>query len=79
MESVDESIETICRMPHIGAPKQLRNPSLEGLRFWAVKGFEDFLIFYAVQGEVLRVVRVLNAKRDIKKILAKERMDETPN
>jgi hypothetical protein len=33
-------------MPHLGAPKLLKNPILSGLRSWAVKGFEDILIFY---------------------------------
>jgi hypothetical protein len=35
-------------MPQIGAPKQFKNPALAGLRSWAVKGFEDILIFYVV-------------------------------
>jgi toxin ParE1/3/4 len=46
LDAVDESIEAICRMPHLGAPKLLKNPILSGLRSWAVKGFEDILIFY---------------------------------
>ena len=47
-------------MRHIGAPKALKNPTLSGLPFWAVKGFEDILILYIVQNETLRVVRVLH-------------------
>jgi toxin ParE1/3/4 len=69
LDAVDESIQAICRMPHIGAPKSLKNPALSGLRSWAVKGFEDILIFYVVQPDTLRVVRVLHGRRDIKKIL----------
>ncbi len=79
LDAVDESIDAICQMPHLGAPKQLKNPTLEGLRFWAVKGFEDILIFYIVQPEFLRVVRVLHGKRDVKKILEQERTDEPPH
>ena len=79
LDAVDQSIEAICDMPHIGAPKLLKNPILSGLRFWAVKDFEAMLIFYIVQPEALRVVRVLHGKRDIKKILEREKDDEAPN
>jgi toxin ParE1/3/4 len=78
LDAVDESIEAICRMPEIGAPKQFKNPVLAGLRSWAVKGFEDILIFYVVQPDALRVVRVLHGKRDLKKLLERKD-DETPN
>lgn len=79
LEAVDQSIEAICDMPHIGAPKLLKNPTLSGLRFWAVKDFEDMLIFYIVQPEALRVVRVLHGKRDIKNILERDIDDQAPN
>ena len=59
LDAVEESIEAICKTPHAGASKQLKNPTLSGLRFRAVKGFEDILIFYIVQSDALRVVRVL--------------------
>jgi toxin ParE1/3/4 len=76
LDAVDESIETICQMQHIGAPKEFKNAALAGLRSWPVKGFEDILIFYAVRVDVLRVIRVLHGRRDIKKILERERDDE---
>jgi toxin ParE1/3/4 len=79
LEALDESIEAICKMPEIGAPKHFKNPVLAGLRSWAVKDFEDILIFYVVQSDALRVVRVLHGRRDIKKILEREKGDEKPD
>lgn len=72
LDAVDDSIESLCRTPEIGAPKQFKNPILAGLRSWAVKGFEETRIYYVVHDDVLRVVRVLHGKRDIKKILERE-------
>ena len=72
LDAVDESIEAICQMPHIGAPKDFTKPILSGMRSWPVKGFEDILIFYIVQAEALRIVRVLHGRRDLK-ILERER------
>lgn len=54
----------------------LRNPVLAGLRSSPVKDFEDIRIYYVIQKDVLRVVRVLHGKRDIKSILAKEKEDD---
>jgi toxin ParE1/3/4 len=71
--AIDESIEAICRLPHIGAPKRSKNPVLSGLRSWPVKGFEDILIFYLVRPDILRVIRVLHGKRDIQRILKREK------
>ncbi len=76
LDAVDQSIEAIRKMPGMGAPKQFNNPLLSGLRSWAVKGFEDILIFYVVHPDALRIVRVLHGKRDIKKILEREKEKE---
>ncbi len=79
LDAVDGSIENLCRMPEMGAPKQFRNPVLAGLRSWPAKDFEDIRIYYVIQDDVLRVVRVLHGKRDIKKILEREKDDEARN
>jgi toxin ParE1/3/4 len=79
LDAVDESVEQLLRMPNVGAPIQLKNPALEGLRFWPVKEFEEFLIFYLVHGDTLRVIRVLHGKRDLNRILKKESAADTLN
>ena len=76
MDAVEESVEQLLRMPNMGAPRPLKNPALKGLRVWPVKEFDEFLIFYLVQGETLRVVRVLHGKRDIGRILNQETPDD---
>jgi toxin ParE1/3/4 len=76
LDAVDESIEAICRMPYTGAVKHFKNLILAGLRSWAVKDFEEILIYYVVAPDALRVVRVLHGRRDIEKILGQEKDDE---
>jgi plasmid stabilization system protein ParE len=41
-----------------------------------VKAFDEFLIFYVVAGDTVRVIRVLHGKRDIERILKKESGDD---
>jgi plasmid stabilization system protein ParE len=45
VEAVEASVEQLLRMPSMGAPRELRNPALKGLRLWPVKEFDEFLIF----------------------------------
>lgn len=77
LDAVDESIVAICSMPNVGVSKPLRNPTLAGLRFRAVNDFENILIYYIVQPESLRVVRIPHGKRDIKNILEQEAPEES--
>lgn len=76
LKAVEESVGQLLRMPNVGAPKVLRNRALGGLRAWPVEGFEDMRIYYLLQGETVKVVRILHGKRDINRILEGEAADE---
>ena len=71
----DATRQTIAKLavsPGKGTLFEIDNPQLVGLRKWAVKGFEKYLIFYLTDEELLTVIRVINASRDLPNILAKE-------
>lgn len=72
LEAVEKTIDNILRTPNAGAPKQLSNESLAGLRSWPVEEFEDIRIYYLAEESALRVIRVLHGKRDIRRILERE-------
>ncbi len=72
VDAVDESVRQLSQMPDMGAPRDLRNPALKGLRVWPVKEFEDFLIFYVVHGDTVRIIRILHGKRDVARIMREE-------
>jgi toxin ParE1/3/4 len=65
IDAVDISIAHLSGMPETGAPRISSNPILSGLRSWPVKGFEDIRIYYLIQNEEIRIVRVLHGRRDI--------------
>lgn len=69
IDAVHESISRICQMPGIGAPKQLMNPKLYGLRVWPVQEFEEIRIYYLTGNEEIKIIRVLHGRRDIHAIL----------
>jgi plasmid stabilization system protein ParE len=52
----------------------LRNPQLRDLRFWPVAGFETIGVYYVVDSDAIRVIRILHGKRDVRRILERERL-----
>ncbi|TCR92160.1 type II toxin-antitoxin system RelE/ParE family toxin [Rhizobium sp. BK376] len=64
-----QSFERIADAPHSGAPKHFADVALDGLRSRAIIGFEAMRVFYLVRDDVILVLRVLHARRDIEGIL----------
>jgi toxin ParE1/3/4 len=72
LDAVEASVDQLSRMPRMGSPRGLKNAALKGLRVWPVKDFDQILIFYVVESEAVKVIRILHGKRDIARILKKE-------
>ena len=70
-EAVLESLDQLKPYPRIGSPCR---GSIRGLRSWPVKGFEMIRIYYLEVPDRLRVLRILHSKRDIRKILGREKL-----
>jgi len=67
--AIEETIETIAQNPFIGSVRQFQNTKLKNLRMWRVKKDENYLIFYMVEKETIKIIRFLNAKRDFNLVL----------
>jgi toxin ParE1/3/4 len=72
LEGVEAATERIRELPGVGAPKELENPRLRGLRSWPVPGFEAVRLYYLDTGDTIRIVRVLHGRQDIDSILERE-------
>ena len=68
-EAVKETLSRLNVRPRIGA--QLRC-SIPGVRCWPVTGFPAIRIYYLLLGDIIRVVRILHGKRDVRRILTEE-------
>lgn len=71
-EAIENTCETIARMPEIGSRRTVDNPLLEGIRLLPVKKFENYLIFYQPTEEGVLIVRVLHGARDIAALFGEE-------
>jgi toxin ParE1/3/4 len=68
-DSTRLTIAQIAKMPGIGSIFITNNDRLQGLRKWSAKGFRKYLIFNMDRDDVVEIVRILYATRDISSIL----------
>ncbi len=59
----------IAEHPHIGVGRDYNRPSLAGVRALAVRGFKNYLIYYRVDRDTIRIIRVLHGARDVPNVL----------
>jgi toxin ParE1/3/4 len=71
-EAAEATFLALARMPNAGAPYELRNPRLKGLRCSRVGRFRNYLIFYLPLQGGIDVIRVLHAARNIEAILEEQ-------
>lgn len=65
------SFRTLAQWPEIGPRYQSNRAELAGLRFWPVRRFTNYLIFYCVieMPGRLNIVRILHGARDVPQVL----------
>lgn len=56
-------------MPEMGAPRAFHDPRLKDVRMWSVRGFRDYLIFYQPMSDGIRLLRIIHAAQDYRRIL----------
>ena len=65
------SFNTLAQWPEIGARYQSNRAELSALRFWPVRRFTNYLIFYRVTAAPrrLHIIRLLHGARDLPQVL----------
>lgn len=72
-DAVRKTAAAISKQPYAAPPYHLRNPQLRNLRSWPVAGFEDIRLYFVVENETVRVIRILHGKRNVRGILEQEK------
>ncbi|HEY6345254.1 MAG TPA: type II toxin-antitoxin system RelE/ParE family toxin [Bryobacteraceae bacterium] len=65
LTAVQQSFETLARVPRAGVVCGFRKPALRRVRRWPVKGFENWLIFYIPKRNGVEIVHIIHGARDI--------------
>lgn len=71
-EAVKRTSKLIAKHPYICPVYSLDNPRLHNLRSWPVSGFEAIRFYFLLEEDTVRIIRLLHAKRDVRKILERE-------
>ena len=62
----EEQFEMLRRHPGIG---RLRSFSLEGVRSWLLRDFENYIVFYLQKHNEVQILAVLHGARDFSMVL----------
>jgi toxin ParE1/3/4 len=75
-ESVRKTTKAISVRPLIAPRCPLHNPRFGDLRSWPVAGFGAVRLYFLIERDSIRVIRILHGKRDIRRILENESLAE---
>ncbi len=68
LTAVEENYKLLAEQPMIGSPCRFEDTRLKGERVWQIKKFESYLIVYLVEEETVKILHVLNSRRDFDSI-----------
>ena len=69
--ALDSFLRRISNQPDLGRRRHFRHPTLQQLRSYQVeRPFNKVLIFYRVEADTLRVLRLMHGARDLPRRLA---------
>ncbi len=67
--AAEKTFEALAATPRMGTLYQAKRVQLEGMRFFPVSKFQNYVIYYREQPQGIEIVRVLHAHMDKKKRL----------
>jgi len=67
LQAAEDAFSKLADMPGMGPEWGSHVAALKGVRFWPIKGFSNYLIFYRRAKEGIEVLRVIHGARDIQR------------
>jgi toxin ParE1/3/4 len=64
-DAARQTFAALARMPGMGQKYESEDDDIINIRKWAVKGFKQYLIFYRYDNELLEILRIVHATRDL--------------
>ena len=68
INATKKAFDRLAETPGIGTPRDYDNPRYVGMRMSPIPKFPKYLIFYRVEGDILKILRVLHGARDLQAI-----------
>lgn len=71
-QAAEKTFESLLAAPCTGTLYRAKRPRLEGIRFFPVSKFQNYIIYYREHPQGIEIIRVLHAHMDKKKRLEPE-------
>ena len=71
-QAAEKTFESLLTTPRMGTLCQVKRSQLEGMRFFPISKFKNYVIYYRGHSHRIEIVRVLHANMDKKKRLEPE-------
>lgn len=75
LDAVEATFSQITKQPECGVPYPTRNPQMKTVRMLPVSGFHNYLVFYRIEGDAVRVLYVVHGARHLLRFFRRERRD----
>lgn len=75
LDAVAESFVRIASCPESGVLCPTRNPQIKTVRMLPVIGFSNYLVFYRIETDTVRVLYVVHGARHLPRLFGRERRE----
>ena len=75
LDAVEATLAQIAEQPECGVPYSTRNPQIKAVRMLPVRDFNNYLVFYRVEGDAVRVLYVVHGARHLLRLFRRERRE----
>lgn len=72
-DRVQETFDRVSIWPQSGTRRSTRDKSLRGLRYYPIRGYRTYLVFYLPREDGAEIVHVIHGARDIPSALRGDR------
>jgi toxin ParE1/3/4 len=72
LEAAEQAFAMLAKNPHLGPAIRFGQSELEGLRYWQIREFKRYLIFYKPSEDGVEILRVLHGMRDLERVLSQD-------
>jgi toxin ParE1/3/4 len=62
--AVDQACALLADMPQLGPSCEFENPAAADVRFWPMRRFENYLLFYRPTDNGIEVLRIIHGARN---------------
>ena len=72
LDAVEATFSLLARQPASGVPYPSRNPRMKEVRMLPVAGFNNYLVFYRIADDAVRVLYVVHGARHLPRLFRRE-------